>query len=128
MKKFAFVLLLVAALALVACGGEEPAPAGSGDAAAGEKLFKEAAQPPCLTCHSLEAGARLIGPALAGIGSAAGNMVSGLSAEAYLRQSIVEPNAYVVEGFSANLMPATYATDLSEQQVNDLVAFMLSLK
>ncbi len=128
MKKLAFVWLLIAALALVACGGEEPAPASAGDAAAGEKLFKETARPACVSCHSLEAGVKLIGPALAGIGSTAGDVVSSMSAEAYLRQSIVEPNAYVVEGFSANLMPATYATGLSEQEVNDLVAFMLSLK
>ena len=133
MRKIAFLLLLVLVLSLAACGGES-APAGgegagpSGDAAAGEKLFAGGAQPACNTCHSLEAGVKLVGPSLAKIGTGAGSRVSGQSAQEYLRQSIVEPNDSIAEGFAANIMPATYGSSLSDKQVDDLVAFMLTLE
>jgi hypothetical protein len=65
---------------------------------------------------------------VANIGAEAGSRVSGQSAADYLRSSIVEPQAYVVEGFSAGIMPATYVDVLTEQQINDLVAYLLSLK
>jgi mono/diheme cytochrome c family protein len=39
----------------------------------------------------------------------------------------METNAYVVEGFPEGVMPAAFADVLSEQQVDDLVAYMLTL-
>lgn len=126
MRNLIFALLLLLCLSLTACGGE-PAPA-EGDAATGESLFNGGAQPGCNTCHSLEPGVKLVGPSLAQIGAEASSRVSGQSAEEYLRTSIMEPNSFVVGGFTANIMPATYDDQLSEQEVNDLVAYMLSLK
>jgi cytochrome c1 len=70
----------------------------------------------------------LVGPSLANIGTDAGSRASGQSATEYLREAVVEPNAFMVEGFAANVMPATYGTQLSEQEISDLVAYMLSLK
>ena len=136
MRKLGFILALIVAASLAACGGE-PAPAGGGggaaggDTGAGEVVFDQGTiggLPGCMTCHSLEAGVMLVGPSLANIGAEAGSMVSGLSAEEYLRQSIVEPNAYVVEGFGQGLMPVGYGDALSSQQLDDLVAYLLSLK
>jgi len=137
MRKWVFVLLALALL-LAACGGggeqeekKEPAPAGAGDAAKGAKLFKETligSQPGCITCHSLEPGVTLVGPSQSDIGARAGTRVAGMPAEDYLRQSILEPDAYVVESFPAGTMPAALAGELSEQQVNDLIAYMLTLK
>jgi cytochrome c551/c552 len=126
-------LLFALLLSVAACGGS--ASQGSGgptaDAAAGEKLFAQTligSQPGCVTCHSLEPGVTMVGPSLAKVGAEAGSRVSGQSAEEYLRNSIVKPNDYVVEGFAANIMPAQYSTELSEQQINDLVAYMQTLK
>ena len=133
MKKLVFLLTLVLMLSLVACGGES-APAdssetgGGGDAAAGEKVFNEVAAPACNSCHSLEAGVVILGPSLATIGAEAGSRVSGQSAEEYLRIAIVDPNAEVVEGFAANLMTSNYGSQLTEQQIQDLVAYMMTLK
>ena len=70
----------------------------------------------------------LVGPSMATIGADAGSRVAGMSAEDYLRQSILEPDANIADGFSAGIMPKALATELSEQQVNDLVAFMLAQK
>jgi len=138
MRKLMFLLVLILVLSLVACGGE-PAPAGggetapeggaaTGDAAAGEKVFNEISAPACNTCHSLEAGQTVVGPSLATIGAEASSRVSGQSAEDYLSESVTDPNAHVVDGFSANLMPATYKGQLTEEQIADLVAYMMTLK
>jgi hypothetical protein len=70
----------------------------------------------------------LVGPSLADIGSQADKRVSGLSAQEYLRQSIVDPNAYTLEGFAANVMPMVWSDELTEEQVDDLIAFLLTLK
>ncbi len=127
--------VILAALILAACGGggASQAPAGgakggAGNAEAGKALFAQqiiGSNPGCITCHSLEPGKTLVGPSMAGIASRAGNTVSGQSAEQYLRQSILEPDAYVVAGFQKGLMPKP---SLNDQQVNDLIAYLLTLK
>jgi len=132
MRKWTLFLSLILILGLVACGGSTSSDgggtSGGGDAAAGKTVFEQTAAPACTTCHSLEAGVTLVGPSLATIGADAGSMVSGQSAEEYLHESVVSPNAFIVEGFGPNIMPQNYGTQLSEQQINDLVAYLLSLK
>jgi mono/diheme cytochrome c family protein len=127
MRKLAIFLLLVLVISLAACGGGSDSgqggATGGADAAAGEKLFNEkliGTQPGCITCHSLEAGVTMVGPSLAGIGSR--------QDEAYIKQSINEPDAAVSEGFTAGVMPAALARELSEQQVEDLTAYLMTLK
>lgn len=111
-----------------------PAPAesttsGPGDPANGETLYKKptiGGAPGCITCHSLNPGTRLIGPSLADAATKAAGAVEGMSAEEFLRESIVDPNAHVTEGFSKGLMYQGYGKDLSQQQIDDLVAFLLT--
>lgn len=131
MRKLMLLLVLVLALGLVACGGEAAPTGGEGNAAAGQDLFNQGmigTQAGCMTCHSLEPGVTLVGPSLATVGAEAGSRVSGQSAEDYLRQSISQPNETLVEGYAAGIMPQGYSNELSGQQVNDLVAFLLALK
>jgi hypothetical protein len=45
---------------------------------------------------------------------------------AFIKQSIVDPNAYIAKGYPASLMPKTFGKSLSAKQLNDLVAFILS--
>ncbi len=120
-------LFLALALGLAACGG------GDDDGSAGEKLFKQtvigsASSPGCVTCHSLDVDVALVGPSQAGVASRAGSSVSGQSAEQYLRNSIINPNDHIVEGFAEGVMYPNYGAELSDQEVDDLVAFMLTLK
>ena len=134
------LLMLLFSFALAACGGggDEPAESGGetssvGDAANGERLFNEnvigaASAPGCITCHSLEPGVVLVGPSQSDVGARAETAVEGLTAEEYLRQSIEEPDAHIAEGFSEGLMHPTYGEELTNTQINDLVAFMLTLK
>lgn len=137
----ALLLMLLLSLALVACGGggDEPEADGGGetssvgDAANGERLFNEsiigaASAPGCITCHSLEPGVVIVGPSHSDIGARAETAVSGMSPEDYLRQSIVEPNAHITEGYTEGVMYQNFGEELTNSQINDLVAFMLTLK
>ncbi len=147
--RFSLLLLVVLSLVLAACGGgggakapaggggEKPSTGGggpvTGDASRGKDLFNKTvigpkSAPGCVTCHSLEPNKTLVGPSLAGVAGRAGSRVSGKSAEEYLRESIVNPNAFVVEGFPSGVMYQNYGKELSEQEIADLVAFLLTLK
>lgn len=138
MKKLVLLMCLgVVLLALVACGGggggEETAaePEPVGDAANGETLFTQpiiGSAPGCITCHSLEPDVVIVGPSQAGLATRAETRVPGQSAEEYIRESIMTPDAYVVEGFTAGVMYQNYATDLTQEQIDDIVAYTLSLR
>ncbi len=141
MRKFLFTFLLVSVLALflAACGGGgdsadgggEAADGSVGNAANGEKLYTSptigsASAPGCNTCHSLEEGVVLVGPSHAGIGERAATAVDGMTAEEYLHDSIVNPDAHVTEGYTAGVMYQNYGAEIPEPQINDLVAFLLT--
>ena len=139
MRKIVLIILLVSVftLLLVACGGSDGDTAeteSSGDAVArGEALYKKtsigaASAPGCITCHSLDESVTLVGPSHAGIGAAAASRVAGMSAEDFLEQSITEPDAEVTENFSPGVMYPNYGRELSDQEIADLVAFLVSLK
>ena len=103
----------------------------SGDPAAGRDLFFESslgASASCHICHALEPGVDKVGPSLAGVGVRAAERVPGMSAEAYLRESIIDPDTYIVDGFSAGLMLPDLEENLSDEQINNLIAFLLSMK
>ncbi len=102
-----------------------------GDVDAGRKLFEKPTAgggAGCVICHSTKEGVTLVGPSLYDIGDAAATMVPGLTATEYLHQSIVDPNAYIVPGFPANQMLDDYAERLTPQQIDDLVAYLLTLR
>jgi mono/diheme cytochrome c family protein len=45
-----------------------------------------------------------------------------------LKIMITEPNAEVVEGFPADTMPQDFATQMSSQQLDDVIAYLMTLK
>ena len=95
-------------------------------ATTGLELFEErvvGANPGCITCHSLERGITLVGPSLFRVES----RVTGLTADEYLRQSIVEPDAYVVEGFEPGQMSTNWAEYLSSDQIDSLVELLAGM-
>ena len=96
----------------------------------GEDIFKNGLNgaPPCAACHLLDSTANSTGPNLYGLANRAGSRVAGLSAEDYVRQSILHPNDYIVDGFSANFMYQNYAANLSDEDVNALIAYVLTLQ
>jgi len=96
----------------------------------GEALFHNGANgaPACITCHLLDKGTTGVGPSLLGVSDVAASRVAGLSAEDYVRQSILHPNDYVVDGYIAGVMYQDYAGQLQTSDVDALVAYVLSLK
>lgn len=94
-------------------------PAGS--ASGGEAVFSAQG---CVSCHSLEPNVNLVGPSLNGISTRAGTRRPDYPPDAYLYQSITNPNAFVVEGFQAGLMPQTFKDLLSDQQLADVIAYL----
>jgi len=79
----------------------------------------------CTGCHthsSFPNAHMQVGPDLTFVAERAGTRVSGLDARAYIRQSLREPGAYRVSGYSA-LMPDLRLTD---EQIDSLTAFLLS--
>jgi mono/diheme cytochrome c family protein len=84
-------------------------------------------EPFCANCHTLT-DLDLLGPGFEGIADRAATRVPGLSAEEYILQSIVDPEAYIVEGNwpEDEVMPTSYAEAYSEQDINDLVAFLMT--
>jgi ferredoxin/mono/diheme cytochrome c family protein len=81
----------------------------------------------CQVCHSVEAGDDGVGPTLYGVASRSDDRVEGLTAELYLRQSILLPDQYIVEGWPSGQMLPIYLDRLSEQELNALVTYLLTL-
>jgi mono/diheme cytochrome c family protein len=91
----------------------------------GAELFAErviGANPGCVTCHSLEPGVALVGPSLAEVMSP----ISDLAAAEYVRESILEPDAYIGEGFVVGQMPGDWDDLLSAEQIESLVTLLTS--
>jgi cytochrome c oxidase subunit 2 len=91
----------------------------------GEELYKTggASAIPCATCHSLD-GSQLVGPSFEGLGERASSAVPDMSAEDYLRQSIKDPAAHLVDGYQ-DTMYKQYGDVLSENDIEALVAFLM---
>ena len=141
-KKILITLLLVVALSLLAaCGGDDggdDAADAVGNAANGEELYMgttvgASSAPGCITCHSVEPTddplqPSPVGPSHYGVADRAADYVEGMSAEEYLRESITEPDAHLVEGFQPGVMYQNYAEDLTEREIDNLVAYLLTLE
>jgi len=90
-------------------GGEEAA------APSGEELFTSNG---CAGCHTLEAAGATakVGPDLGKLGDVD---------EAFIRESIVDPNAEVTKGFDSGIMPQDFNTKLSKEELDALVKYLL---
>jgi cytochrome c oxidase subunit 2 len=90
---------------------------GGGDDASGESVFTTAG---CGGCHAFEpAGSDAqVGPALDQVDT------GGADVEEYLRQAIVDPNQDVAAGYQAGVMPETYESSLTDEQLDALVQYL----
>ena len=146
------VSLLVAVVIGLAGCGRPPAPTPvptvppaiqplpRGEPTRGEALFRQTVigkkpEPGCITCHSLAPGVVLVGPALAGVATRSVETIQqptytgqATNVADYLQESMMAPNTYIAAGFTPDLMRPTVATELSPQEVADLVAFLLTLQ
>lgn len=85
----------------------------------------------CSACHSID-GQKLVGPTFQGLAHSTRTVRPAPGAEArrveatrdYLRQSIVEPNALLADGYAADLMPPM-GDLLTDEQIDAVVDYLL---
>ncbi len=78
----------------------------------------------CDGCHSLKAGETKVGPALDAAGMKQAAAERGMSLEAFLMESIVDPKAYERKGVPSGVMPPDYGPRLNATQLNALVRYL----
>ena len=108
------------AFVLAACGTGGIA-SGTADQENGKKLFQQE----CGGCHALSAAGTsgTIGPNLNDLKAAAAKLGKGKTPEEYIRESILDPGAVIVPGFS-NAMPS-FKGRLTDKQIQTLIDYLL---
>ena len=99
---------------------------------AGQRVFVQAG---CIACHTVEGLAvGVVGPELTNIGTVAETRIEGYTAEEYIRESILDPAAYIAPDCpngpctEPTVMPLTFSETLSDEQFENLVLYLLSLE
>lgn len=81
----------------------------------------------CFACHSGD-GSIIVGPTWLGLYGSEVELSDGttvIADDAFIHESILEPNAKIVAGFPANAMPQY---SLSEEEIADIIEFIKSLQ
>ena len=97
----------------------------------------------CVSCHSADGSGNLPGPTWAGLFGREETLADGSTVtvdEAYLHESIVNPNSQIVADFAPNVMPSNFEEqfmtaedgfaaneDLEVDIVEDLIAYIITL-
>jgi len=97
------------------------AAAGASPAQAGQAAFQSNG---CGSCHTLAAAHATgkVGPDLDKLVSEAQR--AGKPLEAFVRESIVDPNAYVEKGYPKGVMPTNFGQAIPKQQLDALVTYL----
>ena len=149
------VFLMVSALTAAACAGGTPAPTATPKASptpaatipppatatatpnsapaqlTGAELGKSLSpRNGCTACHSID-GSPLVGPTWQGLFGKEELLADGTAVrvdEAYLRESIVDPEAKIVKGFVGGIMPPDFGDKLSAEEIDSIVAYIKTLQ
>lgn len=90
----------------------------------------------CASCHSID-GTKIVGPSFQGLFGRQEEMVDGsvvTADENYIRESILNPYAKIVSGYETSpgsgvsAMPANYTEKLTDEQINDIIEWIKTLK
>lgn len=92
------------------------------------QLFQPEASFACSTCHFSDSENRLIGPGLLNIATRAETRVAGQSALDYIFTSITNPSDFVVPEYPDDLMPKVWSEIYSEDEIYDIIAYLLTLQ
>jgi nitric oxide reductase subunit C len=134
----AVLALCALAFARVYAGGRLPRAGAAGDAARGAKLYETL---PCASCHDISRpwpGGDIC-PNLGNIATEAARIIRlpeyrgrARDPAGYIRESIVDPNAYIVprpayrQADGQSVMPKNFGQTLTPAQLDDVVAFLLT--
>ena len=92
-----------------------------GNAARGKEIYHKHQVASCVRCHQLAGQGGVVGPALDKIASRKG--------AAYIRESLVDPQARIAEGYPVPVSPMPpFGVLLTAQELEDLMAYLLTLK
>jgi len=97
--------------------------------ATGKKIMQNIG---CFACHTID-GTKLVGPSFKGIWGEEQSVVTGketrkvLVDEEYIKRSIYDPNADVVEGYMKGLM-VSYNGQLSEDDIASIIEYLKTVK
>ena len=107
MRSWSFVMTK-AAYAAWYLSSPQPAPSPTGGAgvSAGALIFTTNGCSACHTFTPIPAATGKVGPSLDDLTAAA--KTAGQPLEDYIRQSIVDPNAYIAPGYQPGVMPESY--------------------
>lgn len=99
----------------------------------GELLFKTTRQETgfaCATCHYATSEGRLIGPGLVNLAERFAEYGLEIDLNTYIHEAIVAPNAFIAPAdpiYPSSVMPQNYQEVFTEAEINDLIAYILSL-
>lgn len=114
-------LFLLALVVISACGSPQTP---TDPLAEGQRLFTIW----CSGCHTTDPnGPVALGPSLAGIATRAAANPDGLTAAEWLLRETINPNLTLAPGYAPGLMPADYGQRLRPEQIEAIVAYMLTL-
>lgn len=118
------VAIGLAIATLVALRNTAPTAPGAGPDEQGRTLFQ---QKGCIGCHSVTDKGLVsrtpMAPDLSAVGQRAAARRPGLAAEDYVKESVRQPQAYIVPGFAEIQMPTL---PVSDTEVQAIVAFLLA--
>jgi cytochrome c oxidase subunit 2 len=86
----------------------------------------------CFACHTVD-GTKLVGPSFKGIWGEEQTVVTGSATrkvkvdEEYIKRSVYEPNADVVEGFMKGLM-VSYQGQLKDEDIAQIIEYLKTVK
>ena len=101
---------------VVSSAGAPPTPVpGDTPEERGANLFQGLG---CVACHMINGVGGAVGPDLTNVYN---------KGEDYIKESILMPNAVLSEGYQANIMPQNFGERVSDQDLNDLVAYFKSV-
>lgn len=128
---------LVVMMLMTACGGSARTRIGSTDKdnvlPNGQALYQSQG---CLGCHTVtdeEVDDVVVGPTMVGMMARAEGILTdptytgqATTAEAYIREAILDPNIYITAGYDP-VMPATYESILTPAQIEAIVDYIETL-
>jgi mono/diheme cytochrome c family protein len=104
-----------------------------GDAANGEALYDGTYA--CASCHGdpTVEGSNLVGPWLGTIADEGSSRIEGTDSDQYIYESILHPDDFIApicangnECASPSQMPGTFSTSMSQQDLADVIAYLMS--
>jgi cytochrome c oxidase subunit 2 len=97
--------------------------------ATGKKIMQNIG---CFACHTID-GTKLVGPSFKGIWGEEQTVVTGAQTrkikvdEEYIKRSIYDPNADVVEGYMKGLM-VSYQGQLKDEDITQIIEYLKTVK